>query len=358
MKNRINKNWSLIFTLIAFVVMTGYGNTEETKKDAQKAAVGAKQVQSATTAASVPKAAVAKQTDTDDIAVSVEGKILKKSEIEKAIKEKLNVPKGQDKPSADQIKEIRANIKKQMVDGFMLRTLMANEAERRKIKATDKEIKTAIDEIKASLPPGRTVEAFMKENKISREHIILGIKVKKMVAQDLSGKEKPTEAEIRKFYDEHQEQVTKPENVHVRHILILFAEGDDDKAKAEKKARIEFLRDKLLHGADFAETARANSDCPSKENGGDLGTMTRGQTVKAFEDAAFSQEINAIGPVVTTEFGYHIIQVLEHNLAKAYTLEEVKDKISDFMEQKRREEAFAALANKLREKAKIIIYEN
>jgi peptidyl-prolyl cis-trans isomerase C len=357
MKNRINKNWSLIFTLIAFVVMTGYGNTEETKKDAQKTVVGAKQVQSATPA-SVPTAAVSKQPDPNDIAISVEGKILKKSEIEKAIKEKLNVPKGKDQPSADQIKEMRANIKKQMVDGFMLRTLMANEAERRKIKATDKEIKIAIDEIKASLPPGRTVESFMKENKISREHIILGIKVKKMVAQDLGGKAKPTEEEIRKFYDEHQDQVTKPENVHVRHILILFAEGDDDKAKAEKKARIEFLRDKLVHGADFAEIARANSDCPSKENGGDLGMMTKGQTVKAFEDAAFSQEINAIGPVVTTEFGFHIIQVLEHNLAKAYTLEEVKDKISDFMEQKKREEAFAALANKLREKAKIIIYEN
>ena len=80
--------------------------------------------------------------------------------------------------------------------------------------------------------------------------------------------------------------------------------------------------------------------------------------MQLFEDAVFSQEINAIGPVVTTEFGYHIIQVLEHNLAKSYPLEEVKGKISDFMEQKRKEEAFASLANKLRENAKIIIYEN
>jgi peptidyl-prolyl cis-trans isomerase C len=358
MKNRIDKKWLLNFVLIAFIVMTGSGNTEETKKAAQNTAIGAKQIQAATPAAGVPTAAVAKQPDPDDIAISVEGKILKKSEIEKAVKEKLNSFKGKDKPSADEIKEMRASIKKQMVDGFALRTLMANEAERRKIKATDKEIKTAIDEIKASLPPGRTVDAFLKENKISREHIILGIKVKKMVQQDLGNKAKPTEEEIRKFYDEHQDQVVKPENVHVRHILIIFADSDDDKAKAEKKARIEFLRDKLVHGADFAETARANSDCPSKDAGGDLGVISKGQTVKAFEDAAFSQEINAIGPVVTTEFGYHIIQVLEHNLAKSYPLEEVKGKISDFMEQKKKEEAFAALANKLREKAKIIIYEN
>jgi len=358
MKNRINKNWLLIFVLIAFVVMTGYGNTEETKKAAQNTAVGAKQVQSATPAANVPKAAVAKQPDADDIAVSVEGNILKKSEIEKVVKEKLNALKSKDKPPAGQIKEMRANIKKQMVDGFILRTLMSNEAERRKIKATDKEIKIAIDELKANLPPGRTVEAFMKENKISREHIILGIKVKKMVQQDLGKKAKPSEEEIRKFYNENKEQVTMPETVHARHVLIAVAAGDDDKVKAEKKVKIEYLRDKLVHGADFAEIARDNSDCSSKNEGGDLGVIRKGQTVQPFEEAAFSQEINAIGPVVTTEFGYHIIQVLEHNLAKSSPLEEVKGKISDFMEQKRKEEAFSALANRLREKAKIIIYEN
>ena len=132
-----------------------------------------------------------------------------------------------------------------------------------------------------------------------------------------SGKKtKPTEKEISKFYADNKDKFTTPESVHVRHILVTIDAKDDEKTKAEKKAKIENLRKQIVDGADFAEIAKNNSDCPSKENGGDLGEIKKGQTVKPFEDAAFSQEINAIGPVVTTEFGHHIIQVLGHNPAK------------------------------------------
>jgi peptidyl-prolyl cis-trans isomerase C len=359
MKSRINKKWSLIHILIAFVVMAGYGNSEETKKAAQNQAVGARQVQQVQTAApaaTVLPAAAAKQSAADDIAVSVDGKILKKSEVEKDVRETLHSLK--DKIPADKVKEMRKKIAKQLVEGFILRTLMSNEAERRKIGATDKEIRMAIDEIKENLPPDKKVETFMKENKISREHIVLGIKVKKMVKQDLGKKAKPSQKEISKFFDENKEQFVSPENVHVRHVLIAFAEGDNDKVKAEKKARIEYLRNQLVNGADFAEIARNNSDCSSRNEGGYLGAIIKGQTEKPFEEAAFSQAINAIGPIVTTEYGYHVIEVLERKPQKAFPLEEVTSKISSHLEQKNREEAFRALADRLREKAKIIIYEN
>ena len=179
-----------------------------------------------------------------------------------------------------------------------------------------------------------------------------------MVQQDLGKKAKPSQKEISKFYDENKDKFITPENAHVRHILIAFAEGDDDKVKAEKKAKIENLRQQVVGGADFAEIARKNSDCPSKENGGDLGLIKRGQTVQLFEDAVFAQEINAVGPIVTTEYGYHIIQVLERNLEKTVALEEVKSKISSYLEDQKQTEAFNALFKKLRESAKIISYEN
>ncbi len=106
-------------------------------------------------------------------------------------------------------------------------------------------------------------------------------------------KAKPTEKEISKFFTDNKEKFTTQESVHVRHILVTIDAKDDEKTKAEKKARIENLRKQVVEGADFAEIAKNNSDCPSKENGGDLGEIKKGQTVKPFEDAAFSQEINA-----------------------------------------------------------------
>jgi peptidyl-prolyl cis-trans isomerase C len=358
MKITINKNGSFLIILIAFVFIASCGNSEEKKINAQNQAVSTNQVQSAAPApvASVPPAANAKQPDMNDVAISVDGNILKKSELEKNLKERLNTFK--DKIPADKIKETQANMKKQMMDEFVMRNLMINEVQKRKVEATDKEIKMTTDQIKASLPPGKTLDAFLKENKISREDIVLGIKVKKLVMQELGKKAKPSQKEISKFYNDNKDKFIVPENVHVRHILVAFVEGDDDKVKAEKKVKIENLRKQVVDGADFAEVARKNSDCPSKDSGGDLGLIGKGQTVKPFEDAAFSQEIKAIGPVVATEYGYHIIQVLEHNSQKTVTLEEAKSKIVPYLEQQKQSETFNALVKKLRENAKIIVYEN
>jgi len=110
-------------------------------------------------------------------------------------------------------------------------------------------------------------------------------------------------------------------------------------------------------GADFAEFAKKNSDCPSKESGGDLGTFTRGQMVKPFEEAAFSQEKNAIGPVVETEFGFHIIQVLERMSPQVAKLDgEMKKQIQAFLERQKQQGAFDALIKRLRAAANIVVY--
>ena len=148
-----------------------------------------------------------------------------------------------------------------------------------------------------------------------------------------------------------------PESVHVRHILVAKAAGDDEKAKTEKKAKADDLRKQLLGGADFAKTALTSSDCPSKQTGGDLGTFTRGQMVKPFEDTAFSQKKGEIGPVVETDFGYHVIQVLEKNSSKTMSLDaEAKEKITAFLTQQKQQQAFDLMVKGLRDKARIVYY--
>ncbi len=355
MKSRINKKWSIIFIVATFVLMAGCGNTEEKNKNVQSPAVSTNQVQPAVPAASAAPAAASPKAESNDIAVKVDGSVLKKTQIDSEIKQRLAVYK--DQIPADKLKEARATLKKQIMDEFVMHTLLANEAGKRKIPATDKEIAMTMDQIKASLTPGENIEKFMKENKITREYIALGIKVKKMVAQDLGSKGKPSPKEISKFYDDNKDQFLIPENVHVRHILTAFAKEDNDNVKAEKKIKIEGLRKQIVEGADFGEIARKNSDCPSKENGGDLGQIRKDQTVKPFEDAAFSQEINAVGPVVTTEYGYHIVQVIARHPQKTVPLEEVKGKISSYLEQQKQTEAFNTLLKKLRDGAKIMVYE-
>jgi parvulin-like peptidyl-prolyl isomerase len=68
---------------------------------------------------------------------------------------------------------------------------------------------------------------------------------------------------------------------------------------------------KATAGKDFAKLARKFSDCPSGNNGGDLGYFTRGKMVKEFEDAAFSMQPGQLSQPIQTKFGYHIIKVTD-----------------------------------------------
>jgi peptidyl-prolyl cis-trans isomerase C len=358
MKNIINRSWIAIFVLSTFVLVSGCGNNDKNKKESPAPAVGTNQIQPAVSGSLASSAApnvVAEQAAATDIAVSVDGKILKKSELESNVKDRIKMLKG--KIPADKQKEFRENVKKRLVDEFIMRTLLINEMAKKKIEVSDQEIKVTTDKIKASLPPNKTLDEFLKENKISKEDIVLGVKVEKYVNLQTGKKAKPTQKEISKFYNDNRDKLfIAPESVHVRHILVAINKGDNDKIKAEKKEKIEKLRKQLLNGGDFAELARKNSDCPSKEVGGDLNFIRKGQTVKPFEDAAFSQEKNVIGPVITTEFGYHIIQVLDRKPAKTIALDEVKDKISAYLEQQKQSNVFADILKKLKENAKIVVY--
>jgi peptidyl-prolyl cis-trans isomerase C len=351
MKNIIGKSWIAVFVLFIFIFVSGCSNNG----NKNEASVGANQIQNSPSGLPVSGAAPAVQPNPGDAAVSVDGKILKKSELEKDIKEKFNTLK--DKIPAEKQNEFKENLKKQLLEVFIIKTILGNEVEKRKIEASPQEVQALTDKIKAGIPPSKKIEDFLKENKVTKEDLILAVKIEKFRDMEIGQKAKPTQKEISKFYNDNREKLfVEPESVHVRHILVTVGKDDTEKVKQEKKAKIEDLRKQLLSGGNFAELARKNSDCPSKEVGGDLSFIKRGQTVKIFEDAAFSQKVNVIGPVIKTEYGYHIIEVLDRKPAKKVTLDEAKGKISIYLEQQKKGQIFSDILKNLKEKAKIILY--
>jgi parvulin-like peptidyl-prolyl isomerase len=100
------------------------------------------------------------------------------------------------------------------------------------------------------------------------------------------------------------------DQVQASHILLMY-EGSmrstATRSKDEAEAQINALKAELDGGAEFADVAREHSDCPSSNQGGDLGSFGRGMMIGAFEDAAFGLDVGATSGVVETDFGYHII---------------------------------------------------
>lgn len=136
-----------------------------------------------------------------------------------------------------------------------------------------------------------------------------------------------SDATLQAAYMQQQERFKTPERVEARHILLMTT--DKPAAEVEKlKAKAQDLLKKLRSGGDFAQLAKDNSEDPgSSIKGGDLGWLVRGQTVPEFEKTAFSIQPGQISDVVTTQYGFHIIQVMKKEQARLRPFEEVKDEL-------------------------------
>jgi peptidyl-prolyl cis-trans isomerase D len=157
--------------------------------------------------------------------------------------------------------------------------------------------------------------------------------------------------EVKREYDGHRDQYERPEQRHARHILLKVPAGA---AEADVRAVRDLASSVLARaqkGEDFAALARSLSqDTGSAAQGGDLGWFGRGAMVKPFDDAAFSTTPGQFAPVVQTEFGFHVLQVLEARPAGTTSFDEVKDSIRRRLELERAQERAASEAKRIRGK--------
>lgn len=147
--------------------------------------------------------------------------------------------------------------------------------------------------------------------------------------------------DIKRFYEDNKDAFKQAESADASHILV----EEEDKARE--------IYEKIKNGGDFEELAKEFSTCPSKEKGGDLGTFTRGQMVKEFEDAVFENEVGTITEPVKTQFGYHIIKINKKNPARELSFDEVKDKIVEQVRRQKEQEIYNKKITELKDKYEV-----
>jgi peptidyl-prolyl cis-trans isomerase C len=146
-----------------------------------------------------------------------------------------------------------------------------------------------------------------------------------------------TDDAMHKVYDQAVKQMPNEEEVHARHILVPTEQEAKD------------IEAQLKKGADFAALAKQKSKDPGASNGGDLGWFTKSQMVPAFADAAFKLDKGQISDPVHTQFGWHIIEVMDKRIKPTPTYDQVKDQLKNYVARR----AEAELVDNLRKSAKI-----
>ncbi|WP_400245137.1 peptidylprolyl isomerase [Niallia sp. JL1B1071] len=203
------------------------------------------------------------------------------------------------------------------------------EADKEKVKVTDKEIKAELDKMVQQYGGQDTFNTLLAQNGLTedvfKEQIEQNLKVTKILEPSIE----ITDDEIKTYFEDNKASFDTPEQVEASHILV----EDEKTAKDVKK--------KLDEGGDFAELAKEYStDTQTKENGGELGYFSTGQMVEEFDKAAFAMNVDEISDPVKTDYGYHIIKVTGKKEAKEATLEESKEQIKEtLLAQKVQEQA-------------------
>ena len=278
------------------------------------------------TAAPKVESAVAGQ----ETVARVNGIAISSVDLKRAKKVMLSGQRGTT-PSADQQKELDNQALTQLVSA----ELLYQAGQKLEVKDIEKQVDGKLAQGKARFANEQDFAKAMKEldleDKDLRDYTRRDLIITNFIEKTIVPKVTVSEEEIRKFYDQNVDKFTKPESVKASHILC----GVDQKASAdEKKAareKAEKLRKELAGGADFAALAKANSTCPSSKQGGDLGYFGKGQMVPAFEKAAFGLKPGEISDVVETQFGYHIIKLMEKKAAEKVEFKEASPRIENYL---------------------------
>lgn len=348
---KTHRAWTLLCVLLTALLFATAGCTENNVTASEK-----------TTEDGSASAPVAPKADSTTVIVTVNGATLTEGDIQEQIDAQMNmikqqVPQEQLEKMMPQIEKMADQMRDKLVDSFITKTVLTQEADRQKIAVSDADLEAKIQEFKEQLPADMTLESALEMSGTTidkmKEEMRFGMQAEKLIDSQVTYSEKPTDAEIKDYYEQNRQKFEKAESVHARHILLKTAESDNQTVKDKTRSEIDSIREKLVGGADFAELAKQHSQCPSSAKGGDLGTFTRGRMVKPFEEAAFGQKPGEVGPVVETRFGYHIIEVLEHNQPETQTLDQAKEKIVQALVRRNKNEAIQTYLKNLKDKAQI-----
>jgi peptidyl-prolyl cis-trans isomerase SurA len=303
-------------------------------------------------------AVVSADTVVEEIVARVNNSIITRTQYQREQKQLSDEAQNQDPTHAA---EIVARGKKDVLRGLIDRQLLLEKGKDLGVTA-DTEVVKRLDEIrkqmkldslddleKAAQAQGLSFEDF-KQN--LKSDIITQEVIKREVAPRIN----VSNQEIRKFYDQHKQEMAQPEQIQLSEILISTDQaGDDEQKLAAAKGKAEDLLKQIRAGADFADLAKKESQDPSGAQGGDLGTFQRGKLAKQLEDVTFAMKKGDVTDVIRTRQGFVILKVTDHTAAGIPPFPDAQDRVRDALYMQKMQPKMREYLTKLREEAFIDI---
>jgi peptidyl-prolyl cis-trans isomerase SurA len=249
---------------------------------------------------------------------------------------------------------------RQVLEKLIEEKLIDQEVKKSGIKIPSKDVEAVLEDIKrrnaateedlekALAVEGLTLETYKKqiEKTLQRQKLIhWSVKVETKVG----------EKELKEFYHENIGRYRTNETYRPSHVLFVIPKEARPEEIREIRKKCQKVLEKIKEGADFGEMALLYSEDASSKNRGDLGYVRKGELLAAFEREALRLKVGEVSGIVRTQFGFHIIKLLDRKGQDPLPFEEVKEKVqADYLESEM-EKAFKQYISTLKEKSVIEI---
>ncbi len=299
--------------------------------------------------------AAARAAVVERIVARVNDRILTMSELkareDDAIRELLRSKTG---PQGEALRTAARDVRKRVIEDAVREMLFLERAHELDIKIDDAQVDDAInrlkkqngvatdDEFKTALASsGLTVDMM-------RESLRRNMLIQRILSSEIQSRLEVTDEFLRSLYNNDKEKYRKPDQVRLSEILLLAEPGTPERATARTK--VDDARRRLVEGEDFRAVAREVSQGGTRDKGGDLGIVTRGDLSAEIDSVVFGLDAGKISDPVESKFGWHLLRV-DEKFPVAYTpFEDAKEKVREAYQDSEYSKRLADYVKKLREK--------
>jgi len=293
----------------------------------------------------------------DRVVAMVNQEIITLSEVEKRIP-----PQKEEVVTEDRLQkqERTQALHRQVLEKLIEEKLIDQEAKKSAVKVSSREVDAAVEEVKrrngatqedlerALAVEGLTLETYKKqiEKTIQRQRLInWSVKVE----------EKAGEKDLREFYKKNISRYRPNETYRPAQILFVIPKEATPGEIREIRKRCQNVLEKIRKGEDFGELAVLYSEDTSNKDRGDLGYFKKGELLPIFEKEALRLKVGEVSEIIRTEFGFHIIKLLDRKGTDPLPFEEVVERVKADYYESEMEKAFRQFLTTLKEKAVIEI---
>jgi len=255
----------------------------------------------------------------------------------------------------------KEEFKKNLTNDLISELLIKDRADRLGLSVASDELKDAIERLKQQygLSTDQQFAESLQKSGLTRADMEARLRdtilMNKVFSRELRGREDLTDKELRERYDREKEHYRLPERARLREVVILKPEGAT--ALEQARQRVQQIAEQARGATDFALLAKTTSQAPTKDKGGDLGEVTRGELLPELDKAVFNSTAGTVLGPIEAKTAWHILKVEQRLPSEVPAFESIKEKLRKDASDDAWQRDYKAYIDRLRKDAFIQINE-